>query len=166
MRLPDLQRFRPVIAVVLLAGTALLGVRVGAVAGEVSGHREGPTRHAAAPGTGRFERQAAAMDGRADLRRATAGPRRDPFRAPAPARVVRSDASTGEAATPAAPPPLPVVRALVFDNVSPAVQLAVGGRVSRWLGKGEAFQGWIVLEINPASVRVTNGNRQHELGMK
>lgn len=166
MRLPDLRRLRPVLAVILVAGTAFLGVRAVIVAGDVSSHRDGPMRHAAAPGDSRFEKQAAAMAERAGLRRDATEPRRDPFRAPSAARATAADVAAREAAAPAAPAPLPVLRALVYDNVKPAVQISVGENVSRWLGKGEAFKGWIVLEINPASVRVTNGSRQHELGMK
>lgn len=49
----------------------------------------------------------------------------------------------------------PSLRALLFDNVAPTVQLSVGSVMSGWLHKGDSFHGWTVEEITSSSVRVS-----------
>ncbi|MBI5836765.1 MAG: hypothetical protein HZB25_05950 [Candidatus Eisenbacteria bacterium] len=87
------------------------------------------------------------------VERSHMGPR-DPFRLP-PARSMTRERG------PAAPEPAPAPRlsSLLFDNVAPSVQLTVGEIRSGWLKAGEVFQGWTVVEIGRASVKVTDGSR-------
>jgi hypothetical protein len=165
MKKVDLQRMRPVLAIAMVLGTGFIAARAWSVAGEISAHGG----HEANPGSGhntRLEKLTTAMNERQERRQAVRSLPRDPFRTPSAARIAPATDNAAPAATAVAYHPLPVVRGLIYDNVKPAVQLAVGEEVSRWLGKDEAFQGWIVLEINPASVRVSNGTKQHELGLK
>lgn len=164
MRRLDLQRLRPVLALVLLFGTGLLAVRVWGVAGEISTHG-GQEASRGGAHNGRLEKLAASMAERQERRRAARDLSRDPFRAPFAIRSAPGAAAAAPAAPVEAARPVPVVRALVYDDVKPAVQLAVGAETSRWLGRGEAFLGWIVLEISPASVRVGNGVKQHVLDL-
>jgi hypothetical protein len=77
---------------------------------------------------------------------------RDPFRAPAAPRPERQAALRDPAPKVTGPP---VVRALLYDNVNPTVQIGVGGMTSGWLHTGDNFEGWTVVEINPTSVRVS-----------
>jgi hypothetical protein len=100
------------------------------------------------------------MDGRRERVAAAAAPDRDPFQA-----VVR-EAAPAPAPAPRARPAVPVtpaLRALVYDDTQPVVRIDVGGRSSGWLSRGETFSGWTVLEVKPASARVSNGSRIFEL---
>jgi hypothetical protein len=165
MKKVDLQRLRPVLAIAMLLGTGLIAARAWSVACEVSAHRGHDANPGCAQNT-RLKSLTAAMTERQARRQAAHDLPRDPFLTPSATRIATATDNAAPAAPAAAYHPLPVVRGLIYDNVKPAVQLAVGDAVSRWLGKDEAFQGWIVLEINPASVRVSNGAKQHELGLK
>jgi hypothetical protein len=79
---------------------------------------------------------------------------RDPFRPPpAPARP----GGASPRSTDSDPPP--VLRTLLYDRVSPSVQLSIGRATSGWLRAGDAFRGWVVVEISPTSVRITKGDR-------
>jgi hypothetical protein len=51
-----------------------------------------------------------------------------------------------------------VLRALLFDDVRPSVQLGVGGSTSDWLHRGDRFRGWQIVEINAKSVTVSTGS--------
>lgn len=82
--------------------------------------------------------------------------RRDPFSlsksAPAPRRA-------------ATPPPKvrrlvqPHLAALIYDEVSPTVQIRIGGARSEWLRAGDRFKGWRVAEIGSDSVKVSKDGR-------
>lgn len=78
---------------------------------------------------------------------------RDPFRPPpAPPQAIK------EVKNPKPEPPRPPsVRAFLYDNVNPTVQLGVGADVSGWMRKGDSFQGWTVVEITATTVRVSRG---------
>ncbi|MBD3162615.1 MAG: hypothetical protein GF346_09630 [Candidatus Eisenbacteria bacterium] len=54
----------------------------------------------------------------------------------------------------AAPAPKPALRALLYDNIAPMIQLGVGEQISGWLHKGDQFQGWTVVEITSSSVEI------------
>lgn len=81
---------------------------------------------------------------------AVVGPR-DPFHAPpAPEPVIK------QVKTPKPEPPVhPTIRAFLYDNVNPSVQLGVGAEVSGWMRRGDSFQGWTVVEITATAVRVS-----------
>jgi hypothetical protein len=91
----------------------------------------------------------------ARVRTAIAG-ERDPFRDPP---VFRSEAASADAAParPAPPPrvPPPGLRAVVYDQVNPSVQLSSGARTSDWLHQGDIFQGWKIEKIESKSVTVS-----------
>jgi hypothetical protein len=92
----------------------------------------------------------------ARVQRAFDGPR-DPFSdPPAPQRDDASAApeSPRTPPSPARTPP-PALRAVVFDEVSPSVQLSAGTRTSDWLHQGDVFQGWKIDRIEAHSVTVT-----------
>ena len=81
---------------------------------------------------------------------AVVGPR-DPFHAPpAPQQAVKQ-----VRAPKPVPPVQPVIRAFLYDNVNPSVQIGVGAEVSGWMRKGDSFQGWTVVEITNTTVRVS-----------
>ena len=81
--------------------------------------------------------------------------RRDPFSlsrsAPPPRRTT--------------PPPKvqrliqPHLAALIYDDVSPTVQIRISGVRSDWLRTGDHFKGWRVAEIGSDSVKVSKGGR-------
>ena len=86
---------------------------------------------------------------------------RDPFRNPIvwkPSKV-RTDKpeKDGEA--------VPILRALLYDNVNPSIQLSTGAVTSGWLRKGDSFQGWVIVEIGPDSVRISKNDENVVLSM-
>ena len=76
---------------------------------------------------------------------------RDPFRPPPASRRDRPSTPRNPSTYPTE---TPVVRALLFDSENPTVQIGVGSQTSGWLHTGDRFQGWTVVEISPASVRI------------
>ncbi len=77
---------------------------------------------------------------------------RDPFRppqAPRPEGLVSARQPVQRVTEP------PVVRALLYDNVNPTVQIGIGSATSGWLHIGDLFEGWTVVEITATSVRVS-----------
>lgn len=54
----------------------------------------------------------------------------------------------------------PRLAALIFDDVSPTVQIRVGGVRSQWLRPGDRFKGWKVAEIDSRSVKIKKGDRE------
>ena len=75
-------------------------------------------------------------------------PARDPF-ASARRRVSRSVDRQ-----PAAPPP-PQLRMILYDQLSPEVQFAVGGELSGRLKPGQSFKGWTVISVSARSCVVS-----------
>jgi len=80
---------------------------------------------------------------------------RDPFRdppstrvAPRPQRVRRPE-----------PEPEPALRALLYDQANPTVQLGISGQLSGWLKAGDEFRGWVIVEIKPSSTTVSKNGR-------
>jgi hypothetical protein len=172
MRLGDQRNVRILIAAVLLLGTGALTVRVLRTMHEISATRGDVSAVAGASGGDRFEKMRTAMDDRRALRGAVASLPRDPFGGSSAPRTYTadSDAGDGVARVAEAPKPaantVPALKALVYDNVRPSVQLACEDAISPWLGQGDTFKGWTVLEIGPGSVWIRNGSRKQELGMK
>jgi hypothetical protein len=78
---------------------------------------------------------------------------RDPFRSPPP--PARSGTAPGSIDA----DPAPILRTLLYDRVSPSVQLSIGRSTSGWLRAGDVFRGWVVVEIMPTSVRISKGDR-------
>jgi hypothetical protein len=76
---------------------------------------------------------------------------RDPFRA-----VTGAWAGGGSGRHGAEGGAAPVVRALLYDNQRPVVQLQSGRTTSGWLGVGDVYRGWTVDEINQHSVRLSH----------
>lgn len=169
MRLGDQKNARILIAVVLLAGTGVLAVRVARTMHEVSVTRGHDLEASGGKGTARLDKLKSSMEERRELRRAVADMPRDPFRAPSAQRARGNDdgAVAVASATPSAPAAdaVPALKALVYDNVRPSVQLACEDAISPWLGQGDTFKGWTVLEIGPGSVWIRNGSRKQELGL-
>jgi len=77
---------------------------------------------------------------------------RDPFRSPSTSTVSRRQTPQPQQETEAPPP---VLRALLYDNVNPSVQLSVGSMTSDWLLEGDTFEGWVIEGIGPDSVRLS-----------
>jgi hypothetical protein len=86
--------------------------------------------------------------------RDTSALQRDPFRSSRPLAVNRDPAPPRQQEVST----VPVLRALLFDNVNPSVQLSIGALTSDWLREGDSFEGWVVLEIGPDSVRVSKND--------
>ncbi len=171
MQMGDQKNVRILIAAVLLAGTGMLAARAVHTMHEVSATRSQTDAEAKGPGSSRINRMKATMEERREARHAAASLPRDPFRGPSAQPVRENDGAavqTAEAvATPAKPATasVPALRALVYDNVRPSVQLACEDAISPWLGQGDTFKGWTVLEIGPGSVWIRNGSRKQELGL-
>lgn len=173
MRLGDQKNVRILIAVVLLLGTGALSVRVLRTMHEISATRGAVSAADDDDSESRFEKMKAAMDERREARRAVASLPRDPFGGPSAQRVRVAESDAGdevaqaiEAPRKPAPDAVPALKALVYDNVRPSVQLACEDAISPWLGQGDTFKGWTVLEIGPGSVWIRNGSRKQELGLK
>ena len=115
----------------------------------LAGHR-GATESVAEPAGSAALRTPATEDSLLAL--ATPG-LRDPFRAPPAPRSDRTVAAPSQA--PSQLTGTPVVRALLYDNVNPTVQIGIGSVTSGWLHAGDLFQGWTVVEISSTSVRIT-----------
>ncbi|MBU1699084.1 MAG: hypothetical protein KJ970_17095 [Candidatus Eisenbacteria bacterium] len=54
----------------------------------------------------------------------------------------------------------PVLRALLFDNVNPSVQLSVGSTQSSWLRVGDTFQGWFIQDITSSGITVVKDEEE------
>jgi hypothetical protein len=76
---------------------------------------------------------------------------RDPFSNP---QVLVATRPGGSAVEPAGSP---LLRMLLYDNVSPTVQLSVGEALSGPLHVGDTFRGWTVDAIRTTSVLVSRG---------
>jgi hypothetical protein len=88
---------------------------------------------------------------------------RDPFRA-TPKAPPSPAPEPGETRPPVQKyPDVPSLRGFLYDNVSPAAKIQVGGRESSWLKMGERFQGWTISDFSPNSVRVSKGNKHYNL---
>ncbi len=172
MRLGDQRNVRILIAAVLLLGTGALSVRVLRTIHEISDTRADATTTVGTSNGDRIEKMKITMDERRELRGAVANLTRDPFRGPSALRTYAGDNDAGAEVvrTAEAPKPVadavPALKALVYDDVRPSVQLACEDALSPWLGQGDTFKGWTVLEIGPGSVWIRNGSRKQELGMK
>ena len=165
MRFGDRKNARAMIVLLLVAGTGFLGLRVVRTMHEISAGRNEAAAAANSAGNSRLEKMTRAMDDRRELRVAVASLARDPFRAPSAMRAAESGAAPTRTAEAQVAGPVPALRALVYDNVRPSVQLACEDVISPWLGQGDTFKGWTVLEIGPGSVWIRNGSRKQELGL-
>jgi hypothetical protein len=136
--------------VLLLLVGVFLGIRAGRAVHAVLGDGETSVEPvAAAVGT------AAAFDGVKDSLLAVAVMHeRDPFRDPPP---LRAEGVVNRAAPPPVAKAPPDLRALLYDNVNPSVQLSQGTTTSGWLHRGDSFLGWTVLEITPTSTTIARG---------
>jgi hypothetical protein len=136
-------------ALLLLVGV-FLGIRVGGAVHAVLGGRVlvsgGPADTAGI---------AALPDGAKDTLIADAlmGDR-DPFRDPP---AVRIEGGGVAKASPAIAKEPPALRALLYDNVNPSVQLSQDATISGWLHKGDSFLGWTVIEITSTSTTISRG---------
>jgi hypothetical protein len=81
---------------------------------------------------------------------------RDPFRDPTVWRPQRVRTSQPERDKEV----VPILRALLYDNVNPSVQLSAGSETSDWLRQGDSFKDWVIVEIGPDSVRISK-NDEH-----
>ncbi len=169
MRLGEQNNMRLLIALLLLAGSGFMASRVARTMHEISTTRDNAGAASGIAGGNGFDKMKGTMDERRDLRRAAASLARDPFRAPSAQRTFDGSAAPAHTAqaqnVATAADAVPVLRALVFDNVRPSVQLACEDATSPWLGQGDTFKGWTVLEIGPGSVWIRNGSRKQELGL-
>jgi len=86
---------------------------------------------------------------------ATGSLERDPFRSPRDSHVDRNPTPQRRESTGG----VPVLRALLFDNVNPSVQLSIGAHTSDWLREGDSYEGWVVMEIGVDSVRISKGDQ-------
>ncbi len=87
---------------------------------------------------------------------------RDPFQPP-PRPPVKKKRPAPRVELPVVVPD-PTLRALLYDTVSPSIQLTLGDVTSGWLRIGETFRGWTVRDVTPTSATVTNGSRRLVLG--
>jgi hypothetical protein len=82
---------------------------------------------------------------------------RDPFRAPSvPSPILTGARRVSSEAAVEAPP---VLRAFLFDNVNPSVQISQEGATSEWLHRGDSFRGWTVVDLQSESVRISKGGK-------
>ena len=155
------------VGLVLAAGLALQTVQTVRVTRQVL-NPEPPSALAPAA-KDRLSRQVDEARQRRETVILTAVPGRDPFRAapdtarPAPAPV----ADSAPAPTPPRPrpAPAPVLKALMDDNVQPAIQVAVGRKRSGWLTRNQSFEGWTVTDIRPGKATLARGSRRVELSL-
>ena len=148
----------------LVAGAIWLGVRSGQSVALVL-EPQSPVATEADPETDRFTKLDRIVGERQKRLGAVQTVARDPFRKPippAPAPVINADRAQPVAPT----PPVPKLRAWLFDNLKPAVQISVGRKNSGWLAPGDKFSGWTVAHVGPEAVIVTNGLRRIELKLK
>ncbi len=94
------------------------------------------------------------LDERMSRLTSRAGLGRDPFRPPA---------EPAPAARPSPAGPAPVLRALLYDEVDPSVQLAMGGSTSSWLHRGGSWRGWSVVEIGRGGATIQQAGRRVHL---
>lgn len=80
---------------------------------------------------------------------------RDPFRDPPPLRSAGVPASrAGQQET----KEVPICSGLLYDNVSPLVELTASSGSSGWLHKGDTFLGWTIVQISAKSVTIAKGS--------
>jgi hypothetical protein len=139
------------LALLALVGL-FLGIRAGGAVRTVMGGRGWAATHpVGSTSTGVRGQGSAAKD---SLLSAVGSPERDPFRdAPAP----RAEGGFIQKAAPSEARVPPDLRALLYDNVNPSVQLSSGATTSGWLHKGDSFLGWTVVEITATSIRISRG---------
>ncbi len=86
---------------------------------------------------------------------AVEAPSHDPF-AGAEAPSVPSSATE-------APAPVvierPVLRAFLYDDRQPTIQVAIGEQTSGWLRAGDKFQGWTVTDINATAATLSRNGQ-------
>jgi hypothetical protein len=144
-------------AVLIILAGLYLGVRAWATVREVLSPDFGTTAaREAAPADD--VKQAQAQDARLA---AVSDPERDPFHAPR-RTVYRPPV---RAAEPAAEAP-PVIRMILFDEVSPEVQIEVEGQLSGRLKIGSAFRGWAIASISENTVVVSKDGETHTLRLR
>jgi hypothetical protein len=80
---------------------------------------------------------------------------RDPFREPP---AMRSEGASSARGAQQAVREVPICSGLLYDNVSPLVELATESGSSGWLRKGDQFLGWMIVQINPKSVTIAKGS--------
>lgn len=97
---------------------------------------------------------------------------RDPFKDPPASAQARQaaqqaarqadQAGSPQQAEPSGPL-FPTVRAIVFDQFNPSVQLTLNNEISGWLHRGDSFHGWSVTQITAQSVRVEKDGASYQL---
>lgn len=136
-----------------IALVAAVGVILGLVAtSSVRSVSAGFGKVAAQPGSPTDSASPSALAARDSLLAGARAGARDPFRAPTAPQSQTDGTSVRKQETALAG--TPVMRALLYDNVNPLVQIGIGSVTSGWLHKGDRFQGWTVVEINSTSVRL------------
>ena len=85
--------------------------------------------------------------------------RANPFHNPTIVREIARPTVKNEPTPAPTKPAEPKLLTLLHDDVSPCVQINVGGERSGWLHRGDSFQGWSVGEIARESVTVAKGGR-------
>ena len=95
-----------------------------------------------------------------DLIEAAVTTGRDPFREPQP---VRTGSATGNRPVTQTLQEIPTCNGLLFDNVSPAVELTWSGGSSGWLHTGDEFLGWRIVKITPQTVTIVKGSESRVL---
>ena len=138
-------------ALLVLVGV-FLGLRAGGAIRAVMGGRQWALSSEAGSGAVGTGTQGAAV--KDSLLSAVNLSNRDPFRY---ASAPRADGGAAPRATPSEARTPPDLRALLYDNVSPSVQLSSGAATSGWLHKGESFLGWTVVEITATSTTISRG---------
>jgi hypothetical protein len=155
------------VGIVVAAGLALQTVQTVSVTRQVL-RPDSTTLGVAAPPS-RLKQQAAEAQRRRDDLALALPSARDPFRAP-PAATAPTPAPEQPPAPAPAPPrprpePTPVLKALMDDNVQPAIQVAVGRARSGWLTRNQTFRGWTVIDIRPGQAILAKGSRRVELSL-
>lgn len=79
-------------------------------------------------------------------------PTRDPF-----SRVRRAPTHGTRTRPVPKPEAAPVLRMILYDQLSPEIQLSVGNDLSGRLRLGQSFSGWTVVSISARSCTVRNG---------
>ncbi len=80
---------------------------------------------------------------------------RDPFRDPPPLKSEGASAArTGQQEV----REVPICSGLLYDTISPLVELAAGSGSSGWLRRGDQFLGWKIVQINPKTVTIAKGS--------
>ena len=53
----------------------------------------------------------------------------------------------------------PVLRAFLYDDRQPTIQVAIGELTSGWLRAGDKFQGWTVTDINATAATLSRNGQ-------